>query len=1305
MIKYRAIQHGPVRTLVNTLRGEAYHFYYGHKLYRLPLRSIGIVAGCALVLLCGAAMLRQGEAPVPPERVLQLIDKTPQQNIHPNGPYVAELSRLLAKIASGSSVDSTDSDGNTALILAARLKNRPALCWLVAKGADARHKNDKGHAAIDYVEEAPLHALLNICMTEQEELSDTARTAYAMTTLKTKSILPGDLSPDRLLECAQKLKAGGDATQMATDLMTRGAGADIFLAYLIRHGADIIRARRELEIEKLDLPWEINSYLLALGLNGRELTYRVPPTAEALPAQDPNAADELGNTALFYAIEAHDAARVQELINLGAEVNRYNKDAYSPLLLAIDHCTEKDGPEIVHLLLKAGADMEAVRHSENSITQLVINAGKLAMQSNFERHLPALEQTLNHLLDAGVYVRPHLLTLLPKCDYSKKISPRLAQFAEQLIEAGTDVRRTSYDFRNIDSLFTVGCCNASLAKDLIDMGVPIHRASDGSTPLMGAQDADVARVFIEAGMDVNATDENGRTALDCAIIAHDIERVKVLLDAGAEALRVVAGHTPLHVAVKFGYGKTGAEIVRLLLTKGADLNRKDARGCSPLYYAVKAMNPEITKILIDAGADVNARDNDSTTPLLLAIDACSATLDGEGAEIVGMLLDAGANLHDEHRDSRGLHTPYTLTLRRLSFGTQRTGYKERLVPALHRVLEVMIQKNVPIAANSGSLLPAGMLSLVVPSEMTDIGKLLIKGDLDANSENYGLTALACLGSLHGDFTRKLLENGADPKKKLDNNWTALHSAQTPEVVKALLDAGADPNTWSTWQGRGTPLRNIVLMAPEDAIIPLAEALVEGGASVKGAGWDILRDLSRRELSFRTFRKLASYFVEHGANINTAWEGLYPAAELIPLGAEVRKNMLLNPALARDAEALVKGGADINARDADGNTPLHKLLGASNDIVDRFDMDALVALYLRLGADPTRKNNQGHVPIMLARRSALLAALRNGIDGSSRIHNIVNAYNHFHYQEVLPKEVRYEALRIMLLEQNHSVPAKTFANLPRHAQQPELVKLLLDAKADPNETGDIGDTAFISLGLNNPAYAEMMLAAGANPNLGNAAGNTPLHLVTNKEVAQMLIRAGADLNARNNAGRTPLEEAVYRLSPQDVEMLLAAGCDVKSQNPLRVLADRQDVNERDHKAAAMKIVHLLRKAGVDVNALWSTPLVYHAVLSAVDMMDVGANLQWRDERGRTTLMLSPTQPGVLYKYGHMDMNARDNDGNTALMHMVQGPFDHAYLAREYANRGADFSLRNNQGLTALDIARKSKYASTAVPALLPFYGNK
>jgi ankyrin repeat protein len=59
-----------------------------------------------------------------------------------------------------------------------------------------------------------------------------------------------------------------------------------------------------------------------------------------------------------------------------------------------------------------------------------------------------------------------------------------------------------------------------------------------------------------------------------------------------------------------------AEVVRLLLAAGADVNARDAEGNTALLFC--HMNLELASLLLRAGADPNVRNHGGDTPLHLA---------------------------------------------------------------------------------------------------------------------------------------------------------------------------------------------------------------------------------------------------------------------------------------------------------------------------------------------------------------------------------------------------------------------------------------------------------------------------------------------------------------------------------------------------------------------------------------------------------------------------------------------------------------------------------------------------------------
>jgi len=87
------------------------------------------------------------------------------------------------------------------------------------------------------------------------------------------------------------------------------------------------------------------------------------------------------------------------------------------------------------------------------------------------------------------------------------------------------------------------------------------------------------------------------------------------------------------LAVEFG--KT--EVVKLLLSKDADVNALNEYKATPLHLATKLATVEIAKVLLENGANVNARDEHQRTPLYMAVEA-------NKMEVSKLFLEKGADV-------------------------------------------------------------------------------------------------------------------------------------------------------------------------------------------------------------------------------------------------------------------------------------------------------------------------------------------------------------------------------------------------------------------------------------------------------------------------------------------------------------------------------------------------------------------------------------------------------------------------------------------------------------------------------------
>ena len=155
---------------------------------------------------------------------------------------------------------------------------------------------------------------------------------------------------------------------------------------------------------------------------------------------------------------------------------------------------------------------------------------------------------------------------------------------------------------------------------IMAVGCALVAACDKNTPLMDkvvADDAAGVSALIAKGVDVNARNNYGWTALSHAARAGNAELVELLLAHGADVnARDQSGWTPLMRAAMKGH----VEAVKVLLAHGAAVNDKEKdEDWTALHWAAARGHAEVVALLLSHGADYSLRTQDGMTPLMLAM--------------------------------------------------------------------------------------------------------------------------------------------------------------------------------------------------------------------------------------------------------------------------------------------------------------------------------------------------------------------------------------------------------------------------------------------------------------------------------------------------------------------------------------------------------------------------------------------------------------------------------------------------------------------------------------------------------------
>ena len=399
------------------------------------------------------------------------------------------------------------------------------------------------------------------------------------------------------------------------------------------------------------------------------------------------------------------------------------------------------------------------------------------------------------------------------------------------------------------------------------------------------------------------------------------------------------GHygTPLHVALCNGH----TDVALLLLGHCVDVDDRGIDDRTPLHMAVDSGLLEVTRILIERGASINARDSSDRTPLRPTFRDKSRTFDDTYFDVVLYLLEHGADVNAQADTEHS--TPLHLALYHGGFKVGRL--------LLDRGVNINVQDKKGRTPLHEALTE---LDDSFPDYFVDAVRFSLDhgADVDVGDDN-GSTPLHVI-SQYGNIkaARLLLEHGARVDAQDHHHSTPLHVASrcgNTEVAYLLLNHGANIIARNK-QGQ-TPQHLLLAMESVGLDIGPIRSFLERDAAVDVVDYNHSTLLHKASYDGNVIA--AQLLLERGANVNARNEEgdtpLHRALVQLVDGCEAY--------FFDTIQVLLEHGADVDAFDSNHSTPLH--------VASEFGCAKATRLLLEHGANVHLMNNNGDTPSQVA----------------------------------------------------------------------------------------------------------------------------------------------------------------------------------------------------------------------------------------------------------------------------------------------------------------------------------------------------
>ena len=734
--------------------------------------------------------------------------------------------------------------------------------------------------------------------------------------------------------------------------------------------------------------------------------------------------------------------------------------------------------------------------------------------------------------------------------------------------------------------------------------------------------------------------------------------------------------------------------IEYFLFKGADSEIKNKNGDTALHLAIENDAYSSAKILAAVGSNLFARNGMGQTALDMALE----------------------------KDDRYYDLFINEDAAKLRYDNGKTLVHYFVASKNIRGVNACIKAGLPISVkDEDGKAPLDLaFEDIDNTESVEIAATLIQGNAEPIETNFsyfqdavaarnlnlrlddGQTPLH-LSSIYGHkaIAAYLLENNANTSVQDSSGATPLHEAiryGNLEIAKMLLDAGANINAKDNL-GK-TP---IMLIIPRNIIEETYQLLIRYRADLNQAdtyGDTVLHTATMLHAGSNIIKNLTT----NGADINARnKEGVTPLTIAIQSeDIQTIKYLTANGAsihtqdthgksplsmafeMSNEVFEATLNESNCHTQDSEGNTPLHIAL------INNAPM-AKIQHIIGLTNDVNIRNKNGDSPLYLAASKNMeqvgVLLLEKGADIFS-----TNKDNNSPLRLALKNG---GALQNWLITSRTIVSTDGSGNTVLHYaadwEYAAAIKTLLEKGADINAKNANGETCiFNAAKSNNPDIIQLLVDGGASVKDRDNLGSTPLHIAVRwgaQKSAEKLIKLGININAQNSAGKSPLAEAVIANKYDVTKYLLENGADPNScdANGITILMDTI-------RAQNAQIVKLLLNYGANPNLQQiNGQNAYHeaAYMANTEIIalirNAGGNPLSRDKEGNTPFSIVLKKDiKVINEVLGNSYNITDSDGNSPL-HIVVKNKGSTSLLKTLIERGYPLDTRNADGYTPLNYA--------------------